>query len=81
MSLKDKISGKKDTRYIFFSGKGGVGKTSCAAATALYYANYGKRILLEEWSLVRFFNFYLFFFPNFNLAKNSVKARLNKNVT
>src|SRR3989338_2267915 len=46
MSLKDKISGKKDTRYIFFSGKGGVGKTSCAAATAVYYANSGKKTLV-----------------------------------
>ncbi|MBL7208653.1 MAG: AAA family ATPase [Dehalococcoidia bacterium] len=30
---------------IMFAGKGGVGKTTCAAATALYYASLGKRTL------------------------------------
>lgn len=31
---------------IFFSGKGGVGKTTMACATALYYAGQGKKTLL-----------------------------------
>ena len=33
-------------RYIFFTGKGGVGKTSMACATALGLAEQGKRVLL-----------------------------------
>ena len=31
---------------IMFAGKGGVGKTTCAAATALHYASLGKRTLV-----------------------------------
>ncbi|MEX0791819.1 MAG: TRC40/GET3/ArsA family transport-energizing ATPase, partial [Pirellulaceae bacterium] len=34
------------TRYLFFTGKGGVGKTSLACATAVYLADQGKRVLL-----------------------------------
>ncbi len=34
------------TQYIFFSGKGGVGKTTMAATTAVYEAQQGKRTLL-----------------------------------
>lgn len=34
------------TRYLFFTGKGGVGKTSLSAATALGLADAGKRVLL-----------------------------------
>ena len=34
------------TRYIFFSGKGGVGKTTMACATAIHYASLGKRTLI-----------------------------------
>ena len=34
------------TQYIFFSGKGGVGKSSMAATTAVYYAEKGHRTLL-----------------------------------
>ncbi|MFC1932333.1 ArsA-related P-loop ATPase, partial [Chloroflexota bacterium] len=30
---------------IMFTGKGGVGKTTCAAAAALHYASSGKRTL------------------------------------
>ncbi len=33
-------------RYLFFTGKGGVGKTSMACATALGLAEHGKRVLL-----------------------------------
>ncbi|MDW7674415.1 MAG: ArsA family ATPase, partial [Bacillota bacterium] len=35
-----------DTKYYFFSGKGGVGKTSMAASSAVYFANQGKRTLI-----------------------------------
>ncbi len=34
------------TKYIFFSGKGGVGKTTMAATTAVYQSGKGKRTLL-----------------------------------
>ena len=34
------------TKYLFFTGKGGVGKTSIACATAVGLADRGKRILL-----------------------------------
>ena len=33
-------------RFVLFGGKGGVGKTSCAAAAALYSANNGYRTLV-----------------------------------
>jgi arsenite-transporting ATPase len=34
------------TRYLFFAGKGGVGKTSIACAAAVALADVGKRVLL-----------------------------------
>jgi arsenite-transporting ATPase len=34
------------TKYLFFTGKGGVGKTSTACATAMTLADKGKRIML-----------------------------------
>jgi arsenite-transporting ATPase len=34
------------TQYIFFSGKGGVGKTTMASATAIHYALSGKKTLI-----------------------------------
>ncbi|MEX2531807.1 MAG: arsenical pump-driving ATPase [Gemmatimonadota bacterium] len=34
------------TRHLFFTGKGGVGKTSLATATAIALADAGKRVLL-----------------------------------
>lgn len=36
----------KATRYLFFTGKGGVGKTSLSTATAISFADRGKRVLL-----------------------------------
>jgi len=35
-----------NTRFIFFSGKGGVGKTSMACATAVRHADVGQRTLI-----------------------------------
>lgn len=34
------------TRHLFFTGKGGVGKTSISTAVALYLADTGKKVLL-----------------------------------
>jgi len=34
------------TRYLFFTGKGGVGKTSLSCATGLALAESGKRVLI-----------------------------------
>lgn len=33
-------------KYLFFTGKGGVGKTSVACATAVYLADKGKKVML-----------------------------------
>lgn len=35
-----------ETKFILFSGKGGVGKTSMASSTAVYYAGIGKKTLI-----------------------------------
>jgi arsenite/tail-anchored protein-transporting ATPase len=37
---------KQPPRFLFFTGKGGVGKTSIACATAMQLAHDGKRVLL-----------------------------------
>jgi len=37
-----------DRRCLFFTGKGGVGKSTMAAATALLLASHGRRVLLIE---------------------------------
>jgi arsenite-transporting ATPase len=44
----ESLTGQKerDTRFLFFSGKGGVGKTSVAAATALWLSRKGKKTLV-----------------------------------
>ena len=34
------------TRFLFFTGKGGVGKTSLSTATAIALADSGRRVLL-----------------------------------
>lgn len=35
-----------DTKYLFFTGKGGVGKTTSACATAIQLADNGRRVML-----------------------------------
>jgi arsenite/tail-anchored protein-transporting ATPase len=37
---------KWNTRYLFFTGKGGVGKTTVASTLSVQLADYGKRVLL-----------------------------------
>ena len=39
------MSGLKQAPVIAFAGKGGVGKTTCAAATALHFASHGGKTL------------------------------------
>ena len=42
------FSGHSGLKYIFFGGKGGVGKTVMAGATALWHARQGRRTLLAS---------------------------------
>lgn len=45
--IKDfNITEFKFSKYIFFTGKGGVGKTSTACATAIYLADKGNKVFL-----------------------------------
>ena len=37
---------EKNTKIILFGGKGGVGKTSVSAATAVYFAEHGEKVLI-----------------------------------
>jgi arsenite/tail-anchored protein-transporting ATPase len=44
--MKDYVKEHNTLRYIFFGGKGGVGKTVMAGATAIWLAKQGKRVML-----------------------------------
>jgi arsenite-transporting ATPase len=46
--MKRFISDHPELKYVFFGGKGGVGKTVMAGATALWFAKQGKRTLLAS---------------------------------
>lgn len=46
MSERFDVGSLNLTKYLFFTGKGGVGKTSTACATAITLADKGKRIML-----------------------------------
>jgi Anion-transporting ATPase len=43
-----RLAGRKAHRIVFVTGKGGVGKSAVAAATALQFARAGKTVLLVE---------------------------------
>jgi arsenite-transporting ATPase len=47
-SMTDYFRQHPDLRYVFFGGKGGVGKTVMAATTAVHLARSGKRTLLAS---------------------------------
>ena len=47
-SMSDYIRAHAGLKYIFFGGKGGVGKTVFAAATALHNAQLGRRTMLAS---------------------------------
>ena len=46
--MKDYVKEHDKLRYIFFGGKGGVGKTVMAGATAIWLAKQGKRVILAS---------------------------------
>jgi arsenite/tail-anchored protein-transporting ATPase len=47
-SMRQYLTEHPDLKYVFFGGKGGVGKTAMAGATALWLAGQGKRTLLAS---------------------------------
>ncbi|HWP34717.1 MAG TPA: ArsA family ATPase [Thermodesulfobacteriota bacterium] len=47
-SMARYLAAHPDLRYLFFGGKGGVGKTVMAGATALWLARQGRRTLLAS---------------------------------
>lgn len=47
-SMRDFAEAHPDLRYVFFGGKGGVGKTVMAGVTAVWQAKQGRRTLLAS---------------------------------
>jgi arsenite-transporting ATPase len=47
-SLRDYLKQHAGLKYLFFGGKGGVGKTVFAAATAMWHARQGRRTMLAS---------------------------------
>jgi arsenite-transporting ATPase len=47
-SMEKYVAEHSKLRYIFFGGKGGVGKTAMAGATAIWLAKHGKRVMLAS---------------------------------
>src|SRR5215216_614003 len=47
-SMADFVAAHSGLRYIFFGGKGGVGKTVMAGVSAVQLARSGKRVLLAS---------------------------------
>lgn len=47
-SMKDYLTEKPSLKFLFFGGKGGVGKTVMAGATALWLGRQGKKTLLAS---------------------------------
>jgi arsenite-transporting ATPase len=47
-SMRGFVAEHPDLKYIYFGGKGGVGKTVMAGSTALWLANQGKRVMLAS---------------------------------
>jgi arsenite/tail-anchored protein-transporting ATPase len=48
MSMAKYVADHRDLKYFFFGGKGGVGKTVLAGATAMWLAGQGRRTLLAS---------------------------------
>lgn len=47
-SMRKYVNDHQRLRYIFFGGKGGVGKTVMAGATAIWLAKQGRRVMLAS---------------------------------
>jgi arsenite/tail-anchored protein-transporting ATPase len=47
-SMAQYMQAHPDLKYVFFGGKGGVGKTVLAGVTALWYARQGRRTILAS---------------------------------
>jgi arsenite/tail-anchored protein-transporting ATPase len=47
-SMRQYLGEHKDLKFVFFGGKGGVGKTVFAGATALWHAQQGRRTMLAS---------------------------------
>jgi arsenite/tail-anchored protein-transporting ATPase len=47
-SMKVFVTDRQSLRYIFFGGKGGVGKTVMAGASAIWLAKQGRRVMLAS---------------------------------
>src|SRR5512143_3566209 len=47
-SMQAYVKDHASLRYLFFGGKGGVGKTALAGATAIWLAKQGKRVMLAS---------------------------------
>ncbi len=47
-SMRDYLKEHADLKFVFFGGKGGVGKTVFAAATAVWLARQGRRTMLAS---------------------------------
>lgn len=48
VSMQNYFNNHSGLRYIFFGGKGGVGKTVMAGSTAIWLANQGKKVMLAS---------------------------------
>src|SRR5205809_3699184 len=46
--MRGHVADRPGLKYFFFGGKGGVGKTALAGATALWLARHGPRTLLAS---------------------------------
>ncbi len=47
-TMREFVASKPGLKYVFFGGKGGVGKTVLAGAAAVAFAQQGKRVLLAS---------------------------------
>ncbi len=47
-SMEQYIADHRKLRYVFFGGKGGVGKTTMAGAAAMWLAKHGRRVMLAS---------------------------------
>lgn len=55
-SMREYVRAKPNLKYLFFGGKGGVGKTVLAGTAALWFAGHGKRTLLASTNPVHSLN-------------------------